>query len=112
MKNKSLVFISLLVIIICSLTNCSGNTKKALGLHHTAPDESNVFRRPDLSIPPNFDLPAPKPDQVATQKETPVQADKSLTDSDKKFINKFNKTKDAPENLSKADQNLMKKLGK
>jgi len=111
MKNKSFTFIAAFIVTVTAatfmLSACNSNSKKALGLDHNAPDESNVLKRPPLSVPPDFHLPSPKEDEkliknknsfdqpisVVTNPSQPniTSIKEELTASDQIFIRKFNK---------------------
>ena len=126
MKNRS-TFITLLIVAITTLllNSCSRNTRKALGLEHSSPDESNVSQRPSLSIPPDFNLLPPQEDEQPTKEKklttqsskskklnsttsTKALKNKTLTISDQKFINKFSKAK----KKRTSDQKFINKFSK
>jgi hypothetical protein len=58
----------LLYALCLSLTACNGSTlKQELGLEKTPPDEFSIITRAPLSLPAEYDLPAPRPGAARPQ---------------------------------------------
>jgi len=58
--------LSLLLGCFCILSSCA-DTKRALGIDKSMPDEFSVLRRAPLVVPPDFNLKPPAPGSVRPQ---------------------------------------------
>ncbi len=66
---KRLLFVVLVLGIIAGLSSC-GLTKEDLGMAKSKPDETQVSRRNQLLLPPDFDVrPVMAQNQVAETQE-------------------------------------------
>lgn len=74
---------ALLLGTLCTLQACGNeNFMKAVGLNRDAPDEFRVTTRAPLSMPAQFDLPAPQPGAARPQELTErQQAEQALVPS-------------------------------
>jgi hypothetical protein len=61
-------------LALLTLTGCSGDVERTLGLTREAPDEFTVETRAPLSIPPDYTLQPPQPGARRPQELTPQQA--------------------------------------
>jgi hypothetical protein len=61
-------------LALLTLTGCSGDVERSLGLTRDAPDEFTVETRAPLSMPPNLDLQPPQPGARRPQEMTAQQA--------------------------------------
>jgi hypothetical protein len=53
-----------------ALSGCSDNVSRTLGFLRDAPDEFTVTTRAPLAMPPNFDLPPPRPGAIRPQEQS------------------------------------------
>ena len=68
MKRYATIVLTLFVVTV--LTGCE-ETKRALGQAKEAPDEFAVYRRPPLSLPPDYSLRPPTPGDAGPLLEDP-----------------------------------------
>ena len=79
------------LFLFLSFIGCGENMKKELGFGKRSPDEYQVVRSRDLSVPPNFNLPPPgSENQVQQESENLIfeedSKDKDLTEEDKNIL--------------------------
>lgn len=79
------------LFLFLSLIGCGENMKRELGFGKRSPDEYQVVRSRDLSVPPNFNLPPPgSENQVQQESENLIfeedSKDKNLTEEDKNIL--------------------------
>lgn len=79
------------LFLLLSLIGCGENMKNEIGFGKKSPDEYQVVRSRDLSIPPNFNLPPPgSENQVKQESENLIfeedSKDKNLTEEDKNIL--------------------------
>ncbi len=62
-------------LLCCALAACNTDIKETLGLNHKGPDAMDVYSRPPLTVPPDFDLQSPgKGPEYSVGVPTDVQA--------------------------------------
>jgi len=87
---KGLIIISAMPFI----ASCSGSVRDTLGMRRSAPNEFKVVSHPPLSVPPEFSLRPPVPDEsFVASKSTSTEAKKVLFEkasADIKIIEKTN----------------------
>jgi len=86
------------IFILFFLVACGDSTRKKMGIVNTPPDEFQVYKRKDLSVPPNFDLRVP--DNSSAQNEINNEEKDLLFNDDEK------------EELSINDEILLMTVGK
>ena len=64
-NNIKYVFIFFLFLLV----SCGDSTRKKMGIINTPPDEFQVFKQKELSVPPNFELRAPGSGDVENNSE-------------------------------------------
>ena len=79
------------LFLFLSLIGCGENMKNEIGFGKKSPDEYQVVRSRDLSVPPNFNLPPPgSENQVQQESENLIfeedSKDKNLTEEDKNIL--------------------------
>ena len=79
------------LFLFLSLIGCGENMKRELGFGKRSPDEYQVLRSRDLSVPPNFNLPPPgSENQVQQESENIIfeedSKDKKLTEDDNSIL--------------------------
>ena len=79
------------LFLFLSLIGCGENMKREFGFGKKSPDEYQVVRSRDLSVPPNFNLPPPgSENQVQQESENLIfeedSKDKNLTEEDKNIL--------------------------
>ena len=79
------------LFLFLSLIGCGENMKREFGFGKRSPDEYQVVRSRDLSVPPNFNLPPPgSENQVQQESENLIfeedSKDKNLTEEDKNIL--------------------------
>ena len=79
------------LFLFLSLIGCGENMKKELGFGKRSPDEYQVVRSRDLSVPPNFNLPPPgSENQLQQESENLIfeedSKDKKLTEDDNSIL--------------------------
>ncbi|WP_198027068.1 DUF3035 domain-containing protein [Candidatus Paracaedibacter symbiosus] len=115
-KNKQIILSLTLLVAGTALGGCD-RVRNTFGLDHYQADEFRVPTNPPLSMPPNFNLPVPKPgaenpgavnhreyaqEKVVGQK---VTLTKTANDAEKSILEKASKT-------SKADPNIRSEVNK
>lgn len=73
MKLSRLTLTVLLLGSTVALSACGGDTRRALGLGKTPPDEFTVVKRAPLSLPPNYTLRPPEPGAPRPQEPSPTE---------------------------------------
>ena len=86
------------VFLLFFLVACGDSTRKKMGIVNTPPDEFQVYKRKDLSVPPNFELRVP--DSSSAQNEINNEEKNLLFNDDEK------------EELSINDEILLMTVGK
>ncbi len=100
------------IAISVSLTACSGNVKKTLGLGKQAPDEFKVVSNQPLSVPPDFRLIKPVPGAKRPQsQELDKQAEAALFKSLEPASNEMNPVNKMDSNKSKGEEVLLSNAG-
>ena len=87
--------LALLSIVFLALVGCNKKAMSALGIKRGTPDEFTIIPNKPLTIPPMFDLKDPNSNknQHNVEKHDEIADNGTLTQDDKKFMEKFENNK-------------------
>lgn len=96
------------------LVGCSGDTKSALGLKKSAPDEFMVISNPPLSVPPDFILsnPTEPKKEILSQATLEPQKNSKPDKSDQEFLNKLGAKEQATPSGKLVDEEYQQAINK